>query len=69
VVPVVARPFDIADIALAPGPFRDAMERDRVYLLRLDPARFLHTFRLNAGLSSAARPYGGWELPTRFLHE
>jgi hypothetical protein len=63
VVPVVARPFDLADVALAPGPFRDAMERDRVYLLRLDPERFLHTFRLNVGLSSTARPYGGWEAP------
>jgi DUF1680 family protein len=39
------------------------MERDRAYLLRLDPDRFLHTFRLNVGLPSTAKPYGGWESP------
>jgi uncharacterized protein len=61
--PIVARPFDLADVRLGPGPFRDAMERDKAYLLRLDPDRLLHTFRLNVGLPSAARPYGGWEAP------
>jgi len=39
------------------------MERDRAYLLRLDPDRLLHTFRLNVGLPSKAEPYGGWEGP------
>jgi hypothetical protein len=63
-VPIVARPFDLADVRLGPGPFRDAMERDKLYLLRLDPDRLLHTFRLNVGLPSAVRPYGGWEAPT-----
>ncbi|HEY6552890.1 MAG TPA: beta-L-arabinofuranosidase domain-containing protein, partial [Vicinamibacteria bacterium] len=48
---------------LGPGPFRDAMERDQSYLLRLDPDRLLHTFRLNVGLASTALPYGGWEAP------
>jgi len=27
------------DVRLAPGPFRDAQERDRAYLLELDPDR------------------------------
>jgi DUF1680 family protein len=62
-VPIVARPFDLAEVRLGPGPFRDAMERDKLYLLRLDPHRLLHTFRLNVGLPSTARPYGGWEAP------
>ena len=57
-------PFDLADVRLGPGPFRDAMERDQSYLLRLDPDRLLHTFRLNVGLASTAQPYGGWEAPT-----
>lgn len=61
--PAVARPFDLGDVTLGPGPFRDAMERNRAYLLRLDPDRLLHTFRLNFGLPSMARPYGGWEAP------
>ncbi len=55
--------FDLADVRLGPGPFRDAMERDRAYLLRLDPDRLLHTFRRNVGLPSTAEPYGGWEGP------
>ena len=46
------------------GPFRDAQQRDLAYLLSLDPDRLLHTFRLNAGLPTAAKPYGGWEAPT-----
>ncbi len=62
-VPVVAQPFDLADVTLGPGLFREAMDRDRAYLLELEPDRFLHTFRLNVGLPSAARPYGGWESP------
>jgi DUF1680 family protein len=63
-VPIVAGPFDLADVRLGPGPFRDAMERDKLYLLRLEPDRLLHTFRLNVGLPSTARAYGGWEAPT-----
>jgi DUF1680 family protein len=62
-IPIRAIPFDLADVRLGPGPFRDAMERDKSYLLRLDPERLLHTFRLNVGLTSAAQPYGGWEAP------
>ena len=63
-IPLRAVPFDLADVRLGPGPFRDAMERDKSYLLRLDPDRLLHTFRLNVGLASTAQPYGGWEAPT-----
>jgi uncharacterized protein len=39
------------------------MELDRDYLLSLETDRLLHTFRLNAGLPSAAKPLGGWEAP------
>lgn len=63
-VTLAAETFDLADVRLGPGPFRDAMERDRGYLLRLEPDRLLHTFRLNVGLPSTAEPYGGWESPT-----
>ena len=48
---------------LLEGPFKRAQELDRQYLLRLEVDRLLHTFRLNAGLPSSARPYGGWEAP------
>ena len=57
------RPFPLTEVRLLDGPFRDAMLRDQAYLLRLDPDRLLHTFRLNAGLPSTATPLGGWEAP------
>ncbi|HWI59158.1 MAG TPA: beta-L-arabinofuranosidase domain-containing protein, partial [Bacillota bacterium] len=66
VPPAVARqaaPFDLQQVRLLDGPFREAMLRDKAYLLSLDPDRLLHTFRVNAGLPSSAQPYGGWEEP------
>ena len=57
------QPFDLKDVRLLDGPFREAMLRDRDYLLSLDADRLLHTFRLTAGLPSAAEPLGGWEDP------
>ncbi|MFB3855669.1 MAG: beta-L-arabinofuranosidase domain-containing protein [Vicinamibacterales bacterium] len=55
--------FDLREVRLLDGPFRDAMLRDQKFLLGLDPARLLHSFRLTAGLESGATPYGGWEAP------
>jgi DUF1680 family protein len=52
-----------ANVRLLDGPFLEAQRRDTTYLLQLDPDRLLHTFRLNAGLPTAARPLGGWEGP------
>jgi DUF1680 family protein len=66
VTPAVARQvedFDLKDVRLLDGPFKEAMLRDQQYLLALDPARLLHTFRLTAGLPSSAAPLGGWEAP------
>ncbi|HEY4299897.1 MAG TPA: beta-L-arabinofuranosidase domain-containing protein [Candidatus Didemnitutus sp.] len=60
---MAAEPFDLSQVRLGSGPFREAQERDRAYLLRLEPDRLLHTFRLNVGLPSTAEPYGGWESP------
>jgi hypothetical protein len=58
-----AQPFPLANVRLLDGPFRGAMLRDQQYLSSLDPDRLLHTFRLNVGLSSSAKPLGGWESP------
>jgi DUF1680 family protein len=55
--------FPRADVRLLDGPYRDAQRRDTAYLLQLDPDRLLHTFRLNAGLPTTAKPLGGWEGP------
>lgn len=62
-VPLAVQPFDLADVRLLDGPFRDAMQRDLAYLLQLDPDRLLHTFRFNVNLPTMAEPYGGWEGP------
>ncbi len=58
-----AETFPLRDVRILEGPFRDAQQRDLTYLLGLDPDRLLHTFRLNAGLPTSAKPYGGWEAP------
>jgi len=63
VVPLLAQPFPLENVRLLDGPFRDAMLRDRAYLLSLDPDRLLHNFRVTAGLPSSAQPLGGWESP------
>ena len=57
------KPFPTSQVRLKNGPFKEAMEANRRYLLSLPPDRLLHTFRLNAGLSSSAMPLGGWEKP------
>jgi DUF1680 family protein len=55
--------FPLEQVRLLPGPYYDAMERNRQYLLSLDADRLLHMFRITAGLPSDAKPYGGWEEP------
>ena len=62
-VPWKARPFPMRQVRLGQGPCTQAMEADRKYLHSLPPDRLLHTFRVNAGLSSSAQPLGGWEAP------
>lgn len=56
-----AKPFPLADVRLLDGPFRDAMDRDRQYLLALEADRLLHMFRVTAGVPAPAEAYGGWE--------
>jgi len=60
-VPFKATFFPLNDVLLLPSPFKDAMNEDAKYLLSLEPDRFLHRFRVNAGLKPKAPNYGGWE--------
>ena len=60
-------PFDLRDVRLLPGPQLTALEINRSYMLALDPDRLLHVFRVNAGIASNAKPYGGWEAPNNEL--
>jgi len=54
-------PFPLTDVRLLEGPFLEAQKRDEAYLLKLEPDRLLHNFRVNAGLEPKAPVYGGWE--------
>jgi DUF1680 family protein len=56
-------PFPLRDVRLLDGPFLEMQRRGLAYLLSLEPDRLLHSFRVNAGLATNARPYGGWEGP------
>ncbi len=60
-IPIKAYAFNLRDVRLLDGPFKEAMERDAAYLLRLEPDRLLHRFRKNSGLEPKGEIYGGWE--------
>jgi DUF1680 family protein len=62
-VQLKARPFDLQQVRLLDGPFKDAQERERKYLHELDADRLLLNFRVTAGLPATAAPLGGWEAP------
>lgn len=53
--------FPLSEVRLTDGPFKRAEELNRAYLLSIDPDRLLYHFRVNAGIPTTARPYGGWE--------
>ncbi len=53
--------FRLDAVRLGEGPFLDAQQLDAAYLLKLEPDRMLHNFRVNAGLEPRAPVYGGWE--------
>lgn len=59
--PARLQAFDMADVTLDEGPFLHAQRATEAYLLRLEPDRLLHQFRVNAGLKPKAPIYGGWE--------
>ena len=62
-VPIVTHQFEMHDVRLLAGPVKEALERNRKYLLDLDVDRLVHNFRVNAGLPSNAKSLGGWEAP------
>lgn len=56
--------FDLRDVKLLESPFLSRQKTEMKWLLSVDINRLLHTFRLNAGIASQAKPIGGWEEPT-----
>ena len=61
VTSVEAYPFDIREVRLLDGPFKEAMEADARYLLQVEPDRLLSDFRAHSGLTPKGQKYGGWE--------
>jgi DUF1680 family protein len=54
-------PFPLEAVRLLPSDYLTALEANRAYLMRLEPDRLLHNFRLQAGLAPKSDAYGGWE--------
>jgi DUF1680 family protein len=63
-VELKAVPFELTDVKLLDGPFKNAMELDAAYLLEIEPDRLLSWFRKEAGLQPKDSVYGGWESET-----
>lgn len=64
----VAYSFDLSDVRLLDGRFKDNMLREQSWLLSLSTKRLLHSFRSNAGIFDAneggyfdLKKLGGWE--------
>ena len=62
-VGVAVSPFAPSQVRLEDSWVKDREVLNTDFLMRLDPDRLLHNFRINAGLESAAKPLGGWEEP------
>jgi hypothetical protein len=63
VFPGTIEPFGLHEVQLDAGPLQQAREWNRAYMMRLANDRLLHNFRVNAGITSDAKPLGGWEAP------
>lgn len=60
-VSLKALSFDYADVRLLDGPFKRAMEVNQRWLKEADVERFMHNYRVTAGLKTNAEAFGGWE--------
>ncbi|MCX6011927.1 MAG: glycoside hydrolase family 127 protein [Chloroflexi bacterium] len=60
-IQVKAYSFDLSDIKLLDSRFKENMERDGKWLLSINNRRLLHSWQVNAGMSTNARSFGGWE--------
>ena len=55
------QPFNLSEVRLLGGPFKQAQETDKKYMLSLDADRLLAPYLKEAGLKPKAAPYGNWE--------
>jgi len=58
-----ALPFSSREVALEESWIKQRERLNTDFLVRLDPDRLLHNFRVNAGIKSEAKPLEGWESP------
>jgi uncharacterized protein len=62
--PAKVQPFDMTQVRVTGGIYKEAEEWNRGYMSRLPADRLLYNFRQNAGLDlKGAEPLGGWEAP------
>ncbi|MEX2315542.1 MAG: beta-L-arabinofuranosidase domain-containing protein [Pirellulales bacterium] len=59
--PPTVKFFPLSDVRLLDGPFKQAQDADRTYMLKYDIDRLLAPFRKEAGLEPKAEPYADWE--------
>ena len=60
-IPAQVEYFDLKDVRLLDGPFKTAQDRDKEYILELDPDRLLAPYLREAGLPPKAPSYENWE--------
>src|SRR5215831_4338143 len=53
-----ARPVPLMKVRVTGGPLKNAQDVTARYLLELEPDRMLAFYRMRAGLSQKAQPYG-----------
>ena len=55
------QPFNLTQVRLLDGPFKQAQETDKQYILSLNVDRLLSPYLREAGLKPKAESYGNWE--------
>jgi len=60
-IPPKAIGFNLQDVKLLDSRFKENQDRNGKWLLSMDINRLLHSWRVNAGISTYAKPLGGWE--------
>ena len=58
------KPFPMTQVRVTGGAYKQAEDWNRGYMSRLEGDRLTRNFLMNAGLSSSAKPLGGWEQDT-----
>ncbi|GAB3017300.1 glycoside hydrolase family 127 protein [Spirosoma pulveris] len=55
------QPFALQEVKLTGGPFKNAQDVDRRYILALNPDKLLAPYLIDAGIPVKAPRYGNWE--------